>query len=162
MVKEYCLSLVRHAADDNKGAFMQSTAFSGLSFGGMETKMRIKNLLSHKISSREIQIASICVTLVFSLLVSASSIDHQPWVREKPAEPEESAVIASETTESEPSETTAETDTASISRISRAAPFPLRAAISPRAAERASSRAVISCITAYHLHSLKKINGEFL
>ena len=109
MVKEYCKSLVRHAADDNKGAFMQSTAFSGLSFGGMETKMRIKNLLSHKISSREIQIASICVTLVFSLLVSASSIDHQPWVREKPAEPEESAVIASETTESEPSETTAET-----------------------------------------------------
>ena len=26
MVKEYCKSLVRHAADDNKGAFMQSTA----------------------------------------------------------------------------------------------------------------------------------------
>lgn len=109
MVKEYCKSLVRHAADDNKGAFMQSTAFSGLSFGGMETKMRIKNLLSHKITSREIQIVSICVTLVFSLLVSASSIDHQPWVRQKPSEPEESAVIASETTESEPSETTAET-----------------------------------------------------
>ena len=109
MVKEYCKSLVRHAADDNKGAFMQSTAFSGLSFGGMETKMRIKNLLSHKITSREIQIVSICVTLVFSLLVSASSIDHQPWVRQKPSEPEESAVITSETTESEPSETTAET-----------------------------------------------------
>ena len=110
MVKEYCKSLVRHAADDNKGAFMQSTAFSGLSFGGMETKMRIKNLLSHKITSREIQIASICVTLVFSLLVSASSIDHQPWVRQKTTEPEESAVVTtSDTLESTPSETTAET-----------------------------------------------------
>lgn len=110
MVKEYCKSLVRHATDDNKGAFMQSTAFSGLSFGGMETKMRIKNLLSHKITSREIQIASICVTLVFSLLVSASSIDHQPWVRQKTTEPEESAVVtASDTTESAPSETTTET-----------------------------------------------------
>ena len=110
MVKEYCKSLVRHAADDNKGAFMQSTAFSGLSFGGMETKMRIKNLLSHKITSREIQIASICVTLVFSLLVSASSVDHQPWVREKPSEPEESAVVTtSDITESTPSEATAET-----------------------------------------------------
>ena len=110
MVKEYCKSLVRHAADDNKGAFMQSTAFSGLSFGGMETKMRIKNLLAHKITSKEIQIASICVTLVFSLLVSASSIDHQPWVREKPSEPGESAAVAtSDTTESTPSEATTET-----------------------------------------------------
>lgn len=113
MVKEYCKSLVRHAADDNRGAFMQSTAFSGLSFGGMETKMRIKNLLAHKISSREIQIASICVTLVFSFLVSASSIDHQPWVREKPSEPQESAEItASDTTETTPSDTTAETSRA--------------------------------------------------
>ena len=113
MVKEYCKSLVRHAADDNKGAFMQSTAFSGLSFGGLETKMRIKNLLAHKITSREIQIASICVTLVFSLLVSASSIDHQPWVREKPSEPQESAEItASDTTETTPSDTTAETSRA--------------------------------------------------
>ena len=113
MVKEYCKSLVRHAADDNKGAFMQSTAFSGLSFGGMETKIRIKNLLAHKITSREIQIASICVTLVFSLLVSASSIDHQPWVREKPSEPQKSAEItASDTTETTPSDTTAETSRA--------------------------------------------------
>ena len=113
MVKEYCKSLVRHAADDNRGAFMQSTAFSGLSFGGMETKIRIKNLLAHKISSREIQIASICVTLVFSLLVSASSIDHQPWVREEPSEPQESAEItASDTTETTPSDATAETSRA--------------------------------------------------
>ena len=112
MVKEYCKSLVRHAADDNKGAFMQSTAFSGLSFGGMETKMRIKNLLAHKISSREIQIASIAVTLVFSLLVSASSVDHQPWVRQKPSEPSESAVVtSSETSESEPSNTAETTKT---------------------------------------------------
>ena len=84
MVKEYCKSLVRHAADDNKGAFMQSTAFSGLSFGGMETKIRIKNLLDSKSTSRAVQITSIAVTLVFALLVSAASVDHKPPVRQEP------------------------------------------------------------------------------
>ena len=113
MVKEYCKSLVRHAADDNRGAFMQSTAFSGLSFGGMETKMRIKNLLDGKITSKAVQIASIAVTMVFALLVSASSIDHQPWVRVKPSEPQESAEITgSDTTETTPSDTTADTSRA--------------------------------------------------
>lgn len=77
MVKEYCMSLVKHAADDNKGAFMQSTAFSGLSFGGMETKIRVKNLLDKKIASKAIQITSIAVTMVFALLISAASVDHQ-------------------------------------------------------------------------------------
>ena len=86
MVKEYCLSLVRHAADDNKGAFMQSTAFSGLSFGGMETKIRIKNLLDKKISSKAVQIAAIAVTMVFAVLVSAASAGHQRPVKAKPAE----------------------------------------------------------------------------
>ena len=95
MVKEYCKSLVRHAADDNKGAFMQSTAFSGLSFGGMETKIRIKNLLSGKITSTAVQIASIAVTLIFALLVSAASAEHQPWVMKTPEEPEETFVSES-------------------------------------------------------------------
>lgn len=104
MVKEYCLSLVRHAADDNKGAFMQSTAFSGLSFGGMETKMRIKNLLDKKINSKAVQIAAIAVTMVFAVLVSAASVDHRSPVKAKPAEtvPSESGAISDPTEESDP------------------------------------------------------------
>ena len=104
MVKEYCLSLVRHAADDNKGAFMQSTAFSGLSFGGMETKMRIKNLLDKKINSQAVQIAAIAVTMVFAVLVSAASVDHRHPVKVKPAEtvPSESGAISDPTEESDP------------------------------------------------------------
>ena len=104
MVKEYCLSLVRHAADDNKGAFMQSTAFSGLSFGGMETKMRIKNLLDKKINSKAVQIAAIAVTMVFAVLVSAASVDHRHPVKVKPAEtvPSESGAISDPTEESDP------------------------------------------------------------
>ena len=104
MVKEYCLSLVRHAADDNKGAFMQSTAFSGLSFGGMETKMRIKNLLDKKINSKAVQIAAIAVTMVLAVLVSAASVDHRHPVKVKPAEtvPSESGAISDPTEESDP------------------------------------------------------------
>ena len=104
MVKEYCKSLVRHAADDNKGAFMQSTAFSGLSFGGMETKIRIKNLLDKKINSKAVQIVAIAVTMVFALLVSAASVDHQRPVKLKPAEtvPSESGAMSDPTETSDP------------------------------------------------------------
>ena len=98
MVKEYCKSLVRHAADDNKGAFMQSTAFSGLSFGGMETKIRIKNLLNNKITSRAVQITSIAVTMVFALLISAASIDHQRG-RKAPAVAGQTETSASDPTD---------------------------------------------------------------
>ena len=95
MVKEYCKSLVNHAADDKGGAFMQSTAFSGLGFGGMETKLRVTNLLSKKITSTAIQITSIVVTMIFTLLVSASSVSHQKWVREAPEEPQETTMSES-------------------------------------------------------------------
>lgn len=122
MVKEYCLSLVRHAADDNKGAFMQSTAFSGLSFGGMETKIRIKNLLDKKINSKAVQIAAIAVTMVFAVLVSAASVDHQRPVKIKPAEtvPSESGAMSDPTETSDPNAVlpTDETGETSISEMS--------------------------------------------
>ena len=122
MVKEYCLSLVRHAADDNKGAFMQSTAFSGLSFGGMETKIRIKNLLDKKINSKAVQIAAIAVTMVFAVLVSAASVDHQRPVKIKPAEtvPSESGAMSDPTETSDPGAVlpTDETGETSISEMS--------------------------------------------
>ncbi len=108
MVKEYCKSLVRHAADDNNkgGAFMQSTAFSGLGFGGMETKLRVTNLLKSKVTSRAIQITSIVVTMIFTVLVSASSVDHERKTYEKVSDPEpevtvtESAAVIESTEES--------------------------------------------------------------
>ena len=81
MVKEYCKSLVRHAAEDRGGAFMQSTAFTGLGFGGMETKLRVKNLLDNKISSLVVQIVAIAVSMIFALLLSAASIDHKEPVK---------------------------------------------------------------------------------
>lgn len=90
MVKEYCKSLVRHAADDNNkgGSFMQSTAFSGLGFGGMETKLRVTNLLMSKVTSRAIQITAVAVTMIFAVLVSASSVDHERKTYAKPVEAE--------------------------------------------------------------------------
>ena len=106
MVKEYCKSLVRHAADDNKGAFMQSTAFSGISFGGMETKIRIKNLLDSKITSTAVQIVSIAVTMIFAILISASSSDHQKWVKEESVVPETSSTMESPAETSAPANET--------------------------------------------------------
>ena len=108
MVKEYCKSLVRHAADDNNkgGSFMQSTAFSGLGFGGMETKLRVTNLLKSKVTSKAIQITSIVVTMIFAVLVSASSVDHERKTYEKATDPEpevtvtESAAVIESTEES--------------------------------------------------------------
>lgn len=105
MVKEYCKSLVRHAAADSGGAFMQSTAFSGLRFGGMETKLRIKNLLNSKITSVAVQIVSVAVTLIFALLVSAASVNHRNWEKEAPVvTPETSEKAASSESSSETSE----------------------------------------------------------
>ena len=97
MVKEYCKSLVRHAADDRGGAFMQSTAFTGLGFGGMETKLRVKNLLNNKISSLVIQIVSIAVSMIFALLLSAASVDHRKPVKQAVKETE--ITSSSESTE---------------------------------------------------------------
>jgi hypothetical protein len=105
MVKEYCKSLVRHAAADSGGAFMQSTAFSGLRFGGMETKLRIKNLLNSKITSVAVQIVSVAVTLIFALLVSAASVNHRNWEKEAPVViPETSEKAVSSESSSETSE----------------------------------------------------------
>jgi hypothetical protein len=105
MVKEYCKSLVRHAAADSGGAFMQSTAFSGLRFGGMETKLRIKNLLNSKITSVAVQIVSVAVTLIFALLVSAASVNHRNWEKEAPVvTPETSEKAVSSESSSETSE----------------------------------------------------------
>ena len=108
MVKEYCKSLVRHAADDNNkgGSFMQSTAFSGLGFGGMETKLRVTNLLMSKVTSKAIQITAVAVTMIFAVLVSASSVDHERKTYAKPIEAEttdtaaESAAVVESATES--------------------------------------------------------------
>ena len=97
MVKEYCKSLVRHASDDKGGAFMQSTAFSGLGFGGMETKLRITNLLKRKETTLGFQIVSLALTIPVVLLVSAASLDHKDTLFEKKPEPvEESAVESTE------------------------------------------------------------------
>ena len=96
MVKEYCKSLVRHAADDNNrgGSFMQSTAFSGLGFGGMETKIRVTNLLKSKVTSKTIQITAVAVTMIFAVLVSASSVDHERKTYDRPLESEPSDTAA--------------------------------------------------------------------
>ena len=85
MIKEYCKSLVRHASDDKGGAFMQSTAFSGLGFGGMETKMRITNLLKKQETSLGFRIIALVSTIPVVILVSASSLDHKDqWFERKP------------------------------------------------------------------------------
>lgn len=95
MVKEYCKSLVRHAADDKGGAFMQSTAFSGLGFGGMETKLRITNLIKRKDTTRWLQIISIVLTIPFAILISAFSMDHEVKSKKTAPKPEETTITES-------------------------------------------------------------------
>ena len=110
MVKEYCKSLVRHAADDKGGAFMQSTAFSGLGFGGMETKLRITNLIKRKDTTRVLQIISIALTIPFAILISAFSMDHEVKSKKTAPVPEETTITESaEALPSETSESTMET-----------------------------------------------------
>ncbi|MBR3143302.1 MAG: hypothetical protein IKF09_09175 [Clostridiales bacterium] len=110
MVKEYCKSLVRHAADDKGGAFMQSTAFSGLGFGGMETKLRITNLIKRKDTTRVLQILSIALTIPFAILISAFSMDHEVKSKKTAPVPEETTITESaEALPSETSESTMET-----------------------------------------------------
>lgn len=107
MVKEYCMSLVKHATDDNSSAFMQSTAFSGVGFGGMETKLRVTNLIRGKKSTKTFQILAIALTFPFVILISAASYEHEDKYFRKPTEPEASAMIESSMTEesTEPTET---------------------------------------------------------
>ena len=82
--KEYCRSIVDHAVKDPAGTFMQNTAFRGLGFGGMEAKMRVRNLLENTKASRELQWAAILITLTIALLVSAYAIDFGSTVADTP------------------------------------------------------------------------------
>lgn len=114
MVKEYCISLVKHAYADAGGSFLQNTAFSGLGFGGMETKVRIKNLLKNKEVKKFMPVLSIIVTFTVVFFASSRSLgssieDYFEKLGRSPIEteqPEESEITAP-TTETTPSETEA-------------------------------------------------------
>ncbi|MCR5274535.1 MAG: M56 family metallopeptidase [Clostridiales bacterium] len=107
MVKEYCISLVKHAYADAGGSFLQNTAFSGLGFGGMETKIRIKNLLKNKEVKKFMPVLAIIVT--FSVVFFASSRSLGSPIEDYFAKLGRSPVAKTEepeeTEESEPSET---------------------------------------------------------
>ena len=114
MIKEYCMSLVKHAEADRRGSFLQNTAFSGLGFGGMETKLRIKNLLKSRHISKVMTILSIVVTFSVVFLVSSRSNgsmveDYLDRAGQREETVEEVAPEASETTET--TETTTEATT---------------------------------------------------
>ena len=121
MIKEYCLSLVRHAELDRRGSFLQNTAFSGLGFGGMETKLRIKNLLKSKKMSKVMMILSICLTFCVVFLVSSRSngsmiedyLERAGQREEVVEDVKETETIVSETTEGTTEPTTESTTTPS-------------------------------------------------
>lgn len=76
LIKEYCMSIVLHASGAHKSTtFMQNTAFSGFSFGGMEAKLRVKNLLKNREISKALQIIVLVFALVLIFLVSTASYD---------------------------------------------------------------------------------------
>lgn len=76
LLKEYCMSIVLHATSAYKStSFMQNTAFSGFSFGGMEAKLRVSNLLKSRKISKVLQVIVLIFALVFCFLVSASAYD---------------------------------------------------------------------------------------
>ena len=110
MVKEYCRSLVEHARFEKRGSFLQQTAFSGLGFGGMETKMRIRNLLKNRKHSKSMMLIAVIVTFSVVLLMSSRSYGTsvetflekagRPLASEK-TEPGEESMPSSETASSE-------------------------------------------------------------
>lgn len=73
--KAYCRSLVIHSIKDQDHSIM-STAFSGLGFGSMEVKMRIKNLLNYKKTSKIAAIFLLCFTFgIVTVLTACASED---------------------------------------------------------------------------------------
>ena len=126
MVKEYCMSLVKHAAADSGGTFLESTAFSGLGFGGMETKLRIKNLLNNRKVSKFMPVLAIIITFSVVFFASSRSFgspaeDYFAKLGRSPAEAEVTEKITEESTsetvdstesteETTPSETPSETE----------------------------------------------------
>ena len=72
--KAYCKSIVVHAVEDPTGNFMQNTAFCGLGFGGMEAKIRVKNLLKKRITSTVIQITAITLTCAIAIFSSSCAL----------------------------------------------------------------------------------------
>ncbi|MBP5416853.1 MAG: hypothetical protein J6Y58_04925 [Clostridiales bacterium] len=125
MVKEYCMSLVKHAAADSGGTFLESTAFSGLGFGGMETKLRIKNLLTSRKVSKFMPVLAIIITFSVVFFASSRSFgspaeDYFAKLGRSPAEAEvtevteestaDTADSTENTEETTPSETPSETE----------------------------------------------------
>ena len=102
LLKEYCTSLVKHSEGNKTGTFLENTAFSGLGFGGMETKMRVKNLLKGRHVSRAVKVGSVVLTVTIAFLLSAASLNRadaqKPETSQTPVtEQSETAAYASET-----------------------------------------------------------------
>ncbi|MBO4494335.1 MAG: hypothetical protein J5752_00585 [Clostridiales bacterium] len=115
--KAYCISIVNHAVKDPAGSFMQNTAFSGLGFGGMEAKMRVKNLLKKTKVSKRIQVIALVFSLSIALMLSACAYEYEKKsdATTDKSETTESTVATDTSVETSVSETTSSDTTAEAS-----------------------------------------------
>lgn len=115
--KAYCISIVNHAVKDPAGSFMQNTAFSGLGFGGMEAKMRVKNLLKKTKVSKKIQVIALVFSLSIALMLSACAYEYEKKsdATTDKSETTESTVATDTSVETSVSETTSSDTTAEAS-----------------------------------------------
>ena len=101
LVKEYCMSIVLHASGAHKSTtFMQNTAFSGFSLGGMEAKLRVKNLLTGRKISKVLQVIVLIFALAVGFLLSTASYDFNG---KKTKASSKKKTVVEETEETEPS-----------------------------------------------------------
>ncbi|MCR5804975.1 MAG: hypothetical protein K6G47_12025 [Clostridia bacterium] len=101
LIKEYCMSIVLHASGTHKSTtFMQNTAFSGFSLGGMEAKLRVKNLLTGRKISKVLQVIVLIFALAVVFLLSTASYDFNG---KKTKASSKKKTVAEETEETEPS-----------------------------------------------------------
>ena len=94
--KDYCLSIVNHAADDTNFRVF-TTAFAKKSISRMEIKMRIKNLINYKkvskLTTLTVLIAALTATLMLTSCAQSPAPEDTPKVETEVAASEENTAV---------------------------------------------------------------------
>ena len=104
VVQEYCISIVMHSIDSKVSYKIPGVCFAKKSFGGMEVKMRIKNMFSKKISK------SVAVVALAASVLTATALSTQAKTDDKKGSANETVV---NTQNSEEVETSVDTENTS-------------------------------------------------
>jgi len=72
VMHEYCMSIVLHSIDSKASYKIPGVCFAQRSFGGMEVKMRIKNMFSKKVS-KNVAIVALAVSAITATALSTQA-----------------------------------------------------------------------------------------